>query len=347
MTRDIGCTAEEAFEHVSDGCVVVDSSWTVEAVDEGFEELLDVDADDVVGRSFWSSLPVDRDGDLGGRLHGSMESSSLSEFECYHEELDNWFRVFCCPVEDRFNIYLRDITREKEAHRRVERMNESLLLLNRIVRHDVRNDMAVVQGWSEELRGYVDGEGEEILDRVIDTTRHAIRLTESARDYVEVLTEGGSTELEAVSLKPVLEDELERCRSMYGDASIESAEIPDVDVRGNALLSSVFNNVVGNAVEHNDTDRPNVDVHVEVEDDFVRVEVSDDGPGVPEERRDDVFGRGLEGLDAPAAGLGLHLVDRVVRGYGGDVWIEGNEPRGAVFVLKLPLAATEGGGDGV
>lgn len=334
MEHETQCTAEAAFDRVSDGSIVVDPDWKVVKIDEGATNLLETDAS-VEGRKLWHALPDSEDTDLGDRLREAMDDRKLTEFECYNEPLEAWLRVFCCPMTEGLTVYLKDVTRQQEAQREVEKMNEQLLLLNRIMRHDVRNDMAVVQGWSEELRKYVDGEAEEILDRVADSTRHAIRLTESARDYVEVLTESGSPDLEPLSLRKVLGEEIRRCRNMFGDASIEAGEIPDVHVDGSELLTSVFNNVIGNAVEHNDTEQPHVEVTVEVEPEIVRVKVADDGPGVPEDKRDAVFGRGPEGLDDPASGLGLHLVDKVVRGSGGDVWIEDNEPRGAVFVVEL------------
>jgi signal transduction histidine kinase len=67
------------------------------------------------------------------------------------------------------------------------------------------------------------------------------------------------------------------------------------------------------------------------------VRVADNGPGIPEDQRDEVFGKGEKGLDSPGAGIGLYLVRSLVEIYGGDVWVEDNEPKGAVFVVRLPL----------
>ena len=107
------------------------------------------------------------------------------------------------------------------------------------------------------------------------------------------------------------------------------------------MLSSVFDNLFSNAVIHHDRDHPTVTVDVTVDDDAAVVRVADDGPGIPDSQKAVVFGRGEQGIDSPGAGIGLFLVDSLVTGFGGTVSIEDNEPRGAVFVVSLPLATAE------
>jgi len=100
------------------------------------------------------------------------------------------------------------------------------------------------------------------------------------------------------------------------------------------MLASVFRNLLNNAVQHNDTDAPEVTVTREETDDRIRVRVADNGPGVPDAEKDEIFGKGEKGLDSAGSGIGLYLVSVLTRQFGGDVWVEDNEPRGAVFVER-------------
>ena len=68
------------------------------------------------------------------------------------------------------------------------------------------------------------------------------------------------------------------------------------------------------------------------------VRIADDGPGIADDKKEAVFGRGERGLDSPGSGIGLYLVDRLTTAFGGSVHIEDNEPRGAVFVVTLERA---------
>jgi len=74
------------------------------------------------------------------------------------------------------------------------------------------------------------------------------------------------------------------------------------------MLASVFRNLLNNAVQHNDTDAPEVTVTCEETDDRIRVRVADNGPGVPDAEKDEIFGKGEKGLDSAGSGIGLYLV---------------------------------------
>ena len=156
-------------------------------------------------------------------------------------------------------------------------------------------------------------------------------------------TVAGETELplESVSLSDTLEAEIKRRREAFGHATIALRDdVPDVNVRANDLLSSVFRNLLNNAVQHSDRDEPEVVISADITrgDHTVIVRIADDGPGIVSDRQEAVFGKGEKGIDSEGTGLGLYLVQSLVDHYGGDVWIEDNEPRGTVVVVELPVA---------
>ncbi|MGM0592420.1 MAG: sensor histidine kinase [Halobacteriota archaeon] len=102
------------------------------------------------------------------------------------------------------------------------------------------------------------------------------------------------------------------------------------------MLGSVFRNLLKNAIQHNDKEVSEVTVSTVPEGDHVVVRIADNGPGVPDGQKEDIFGKGKKGLESEGTGIGLYLVQTVVEGYGGQVWVEDNEPEGAVFAVRLP-----------
>jgi len=102
------------------------------------------------------------------------------------------------------------------------------------------------------------------------------------------------------------------------------------------MLHSIFRNLLTNAVQHNDREVPTVTVSASERDETVVVRVADDGPGVSDEQKDEIFAKGTKGGESAGTGLGLYLVETLVDTYGGSVHVEDNEPRGAVFVVELP-----------
>jgi PAS domain S-box-containing protein len=239
-----------------------------------------------------------------------------------------------------------DVSGRKEAERRLREKNEQLTLLNRVVRHDIRNDMGVALGWLNVVADEASAEVRARLERVEDAAEHAVELTHSVGDLMNAIEGDEATETRPVELRPALESQIERARESYGHATVEVASpLPDVPVRANAMLSSVFDNLLTNAVRHSDRESPTVTVEADVRDETVRIAVADDGPGVPDDRKAEIFSRGERSLESSGSGLGLYLVATLVDAYGGDVWVEDREPTGAVFCVELPTAGDDPDGE--
>ncbi|WP_136689434.1 ATP-binding protein [Halorhabdus amylolytica] len=239
----------------------------------------------------------------------------------------------------------RSQRRHDELERERERLadeREKLALLNRIVRHDIGNDLQIIAGMTDHLETHVELGGEEYLERVQRTTEEAIQLTEQVRAFVASLGEDTPSELRRISVQRVLDTQLENTREVYREATVTlDGEIPDVAVHADELLSTVFHNLLSNAVEHNDRENPHVEVSVEHDDEMVAVSVADDGPGIPpaeRERLHDVAD-GPDGRNG--SGLGLYIVGMLVERYDGTVSVADREPRGTVVTVTLPLADGE------
>jgi len=220
-----------------------------------------------------------------------------------------------------------------------KRRERELATLNRILRHDVRNDMSVVLGWADLLEGHTDETGQEYVQRILDAGAHVTELTETARDYADTVTGGGDLETHPVSLRETLRHEVDLQREAFPDAEfVVDGEIPDLDVAANELLRSVFKNILNNAVRHNKGSDPVVEVRCDVDPDAVTVSIADNGPGVPDGQKASIFGEGEKGLESTGTGIGLYLVKTLIDQYEGSVAVADNEPTGSVFSVQLPRA---------
>ena len=232
---------------------------------------------------------------------------------------------------------IEDITDQRRQEQRLREQTEDLEILNSVTRHDIRNDLQVVLGMAEVLRDHVDDEGQEYLETMVTKGRHAVDITRQARDLTETMLES-EFGTERIPLKSTLATQIDEIRSTYGRAIVTvEGDIPNASVVADGMLASVFRNILANGVQHNDESVPRLRVWVESTEATVAVHIADNGPGIPDERKDEIFGRGEKGLESSGTGLGLYLVDTLVQRYGGDVTVsDGTE--GAEFVVTLQRA---------
>ncbi len=109
--------------------------------------------------------------------------------------------------------------------------------------------------------------------------------------------------------------------------------IVDAEVVADESISSVFENIISNAFTHGKTDR--VVIEIEKHGDFVITKIRDFGVGIPDEIKEKIFEEGFAYGDKGHTGMGLYIAKKLVGFFGGDVWVEDNEPKGACFVIKL------------
>jgi len=233
---------------------------------------------------------------------------------------------------------VRDITERKEYERKLEEQRDNLEVLNQVLRHDVRNDLQLVTAYASLHRDTCETEeAKDHITTIAESAEHAVELTETAREMADVML-SDSAETERINLKTTLENEVSEVQSSYPESAITyGTPIPSVRITATEMLSSVFSNLLKNAIQHNDKDVAEVTISATEQDETVTVRIADNGPGIPDDQKETIFGKGERGLDSSGTGMGLYLVETLVTSYNGEVWVEDNDPDGSVFVVELPL----------
>ncbi len=224
-----------------------------------------------------------------------------------------------------------------ETEGELSQRTDQLTLLNRVIQHDIRNDLNVINGRIQIAEQYVEPDGETHLSKARQSVNEAIELTETASDFMETLNQDDA-DFEPVLLIETIQSQIARVKDSHPDATIQFETPPsqEMTIRADEMIDSVFRNLLVNAIFHNNKPTPEITVSIEETDDSVQVRVADNGPGIPDEQKDEVFGQGEKGLESSGTGIGLYLVYTLTTSYGGAVWVEDNEPEGSIFVVELP-----------
>jgi two-component system, sensor histidine kinase and response regulator len=228
------------------------------------------------------------------------------------------------------------LAREVEEHRTLVRTAE---LMVGVLGHDLRTPLSAILTASHALR--LACAGDPKVETIADTIRRSS--TRMSR-LVSQLLDFASARLGALPVRPQAANLRELC-----EAAI--AEFTDVDVKVVLRISGdptgtwdpdrvlqLVSNLVGNAVQHGRPGEPII-LDVAAEDgETVRVDVANAGT-LPDDIRDNLFVPFVRSSDrAGGAGLGLYIVDQIVRGHGGAVSAESREGQ-TVFTVRLPRHA--------
>lgn len=241
-----------------------------------------------------------------------------------------------------FALTRRSRRQLQDATAELRQKRDELDLLHRVFRHNLRNDVNIIQGLAGLAQdGTASPETRERCARIAATTEKMTRYIKQVRRVRQVTAEGGH--LASIDLSTTL-------RGLLADESVVppevalSAEIPDsVFVLANPMLEDAVSELVANAVTHNDADVPWLSVAVDPAagpEGMTELRIGDDGPGLPAAEVQ-ALRRARDSQVLHSTGMGLWFVDWVITHSGGGLAIERADESGTELRLRLPEAEVD------
>lgn len=229
--------------------------------------------------------------------------------------------------------------RNRRQQRALRQQTDRLETLNRMLRHEVLNAVAVIRGFTE-----TESIAESDARAAIEAESLAI---EQAVEEVKRLTNGpgsGGQHSQRLDLDGQLRSSLDRVRGRYpeADVALETAD-PDLTVFADEYLEEVFTNILENAIQYTAESPPSVSISVTATRTDARVSVRDEGPGLPENQQRLLERGQIQEYDDPGSGFGLNLVRLLVEGYGGSIETDVDDS-GTTITVVLPRAEPPGFG---
>jgi signal transduction histidine kinase len=211
----------------------------------------------------------------------------------------------------------------RKAQEDMAKLAESVTMSNKVLRHDIRNELMVLSG---SLQLYEMKKEQKQLERA---NRSAARLTDILDHFKELDSFlQSSRALFPVDLRRTILQVMATHQMAY---DIQG----DAEVLADFALSSVIDNLVRNAKRHGDAS--NIDFIIRREGGTVQLIVADDGRGIPEEARSRLFQEGFSYGERRSTGLGLFWIRKTMERYGGWVKLADSE-KGAAFSLGFSSA---------
>ncbi|MBN2200907.1 PAS domain-containing protein, partial [bacterium] len=217
------------------------------------------------------------------------------------------------------------------------------------VSHELKTPITAIQGSVETLRGHAAGDPAESKRFLEVIHKHAERLNSVVDDLLNLSRlerdeETGRIALSEGPIEPVLEEAVALNRSRADDAGIGLRVVCECasPVAVNAgLMVQAVSNLIDNAVKYSDRGGT-VHVRCREEESMVKIEVEDEGCGIPAVHLPRLFERFYRvdpsrSRTLGGTGLGLSIVKHIAQTHGGNVDVRSEEGKGSVFAIRIPL----------
>jgi PAS domain S-box-containing protein len=273
----------------------------------------------------------------------------------FAEEQEGWIELSTFPIKDEYGEvlyiieYVKDITERMEALENLKASRQQYQeaykraeFYKDLFAHDIQN---ILQGilTANELNELVVNQSEnaetikENINMIKEQVQRGSLLVSNVRKFSQFEEE--EFVLEKIDSYRILKKSVDSIRDLKPNRKKEIGIYSYNDKE-----MDVFNNILINAIKHNDNPILKIDINISKEEreqiDYVRFEFKDNGIGVENNRKDEIFSRGYsEDRSIHGMGLGLSLVRTIIERYNGKIWVEdrikGDHSRGSNFILLL------------
>jgi Na+/proline symporter/nitrogen-specific signal transduction histidine kinase len=236
----------------------------------------------------------------------------------------------------------------REANERLKELDRMKDEFVSIVSHELRTPLTAIRALTEILHNNPKldkNKRQQFLGNVVKEAERLSRLINQVLDMAKIEAATAEWVREEVDLRELVEEGLVTTSQIFIEQSValnkELSSKPVLVTVDRDRLVQVVINLLSNAVKFCDKDSGFVTVKMLSDDGVARVEVTDNGPGIPTAEKNKIFDKFHQVKDRTkgkpmGSGLGLSISQRIIEHHGGKIWVESSSNRGATFIFTLP-----------
>ncbi len=210
------------------------------------------------------------------------------------------------------------------------------------VTHELKTPIAVTKLNLETLqkRKLDDQQQFSLLNNTIQEANRMNILCDNLLLSSQMEAGGYQITTEKISISVFMQKIIDDCKIRYPFKMFESTIQTDATIEGDPfLLQMAVNNLIDNAIKYSPKDT-SIEIKAEQKNETILVSIIDQGIGIAANEKKKIFKKfyriGTEATKkAKGTGLGLYLVDKIIKGHEGKVFVQNNEPKGSIFFIEL------------
>ncbi len=355
MTREIARNREElesrrkfmeaVLENVATGVISIDRDGVITSINSSAKNILGLKGD-VLGKKYWEVFPKDEYFAFYELIREMLRRSKDKEKRELTINVAGEIKHLLVGVstlfreDGKFNglvVVFEDITDFIKA-KRAEAWEE----VARRMAHEIKNPLTPIKLSAQRLKKKFSHRvyDKESFNRATDTIIRAVDEMKKMVDEFYRFAKLPETNPLPCDIRDIVKEVVDLYRSSYKNVTFEvefSEDFPEKILVDSEQMKRVFINLIDNAIEAmNGNGKISIKGYVSKSERKIVLEVADTGRGIPPEDKERLFMPYFSKKEG-GTGLGLAIVDRIIADHGGYVRVKDNEPKGAVFIIELPM----------
>jgi len=241
----------------------------------------------------------------------------------------------------------------KESEKKYREAYDKANFYKELIAHDMNNILQTIQS-SVELYNLFQKSSENVKYRkeVFDIISSSVFRGSSLVSNIIKLSEIEETKFptKIIEAKRILDNSIEHINRSYQGLKLNikvETDLIKIYLKANELLSDLFENLLVNAVKHNEN--PEIEIQIKISEEisnetkYAKFEFLDNGIGILDEIKQELFEKSIDRKSSKKGlGIGLSLVRQIVKSYNGKIWVEnrveGDHEKGSNFIVLIPAA---------
>ncbi len=297
-----------------------------------------------------SSIIRDKDGNV---LYGLGMIEDISERKISEQKLKK-SEENLKKLNEELELRVKERTKKlSDSEEKYRKAYYQANLYRDVFAHDLNNILQNINSSAELSSLYINNPQKlhtvkELNEITSEQVTRGQKLINNIRKITEI--DESEIQLEKIYISKYLEKAIEILKMNYQTREIDiqvNNNGKKKNGKANSFLLDVFENILINAVEHNENPKIEIFIDISMESrengNFIKVEFKDNGIGISDYRKKSIFEKGIrKDKRSKGMGLGLSLVKKIIDSYNSEIWVEnkvkGDSSKGSNFIVLIPEA---------
>jgi len=318
---------EQTFDSVSDIIMIINKDYKIVRTNKSLSKKLGLLPAKIVGTNYFKTFFGDENPPDNCPLKKVFSDKKERSKAIYNKKFDRYYLCSISPLKKSGNFrgvvsINRDITGIKKTEAELKKHQQHIELINKILRHDLTNNLIVIRS---AIRLYQTDEDKELLDEATNRVISSVELIRKMKNFESVIS--SERQFFQVDVENTIRNILKNYKAI------------EINIHGKAIVLAdeafdpVINNIIQNSVVHGKASK--IEIKMQEKEQTCEIRIEDNGIGIPDEVKKNIFEEGFKFGEKGHTGLGLFIVKNAIKNYGGNIRVEDNIPNGTVFILEL------------